>query len=235
MPRKPRMYLGGMPCHVIQRGNNRAACFYADDDYEYYLSALGDACRRYGVDLHAYALMTNHAHMLFTPQDQWGVSRVMQSLGRRYVQHINKAHQRTGTLWEGRHKSSLVDADNYLLACYRYIELNPVRAAMVVHPAEYRWSSHRCNAYGEANELITPHDLYQSLGGNIEHRRAHYSALFETPLNKLMMSDIRAAANRSMPLGDNRFREQIEHALGRKLGNLYQGRSGRKRNLCART
>jgi len=129
MPRKPRMYIGGLPCHVIQRGNNRDACFYSDQDYQFYLYQLGEVCRRYSVQLHAYVLMTNHSHLLMTPKDEWGISRVMQSLGRCYVQYINKTYRRTGTLWEGRHKSSLVDADRYLLACYRYIELNPVRAA----------------------------------------------------------------------------------------------------------
>ena len=146
MPRKSRMYLPTIPCHVVSRGNNRDACFYADEDYLFYLECLGDACDKYAVALHAYVLMTNHVHLLLTPRDELGISRVMQSVGRRYVQYINYTYRRSGTLWEGRHKASLIDADRYLLACYRYIELNPVRANMVVDPADYRWSSYRVNA-----------------------------------------------------------------------------------------
>lgn len=143
MPRKARMYLPGVPCHVISRGNNRDACFYSDDDSLFYLTCLQGACQRYGVSLHAYVLMSNHVHLLMTPAREDGISKVMQSVGRRYVQYINMNYRRSGTLWEGRHKSSLVDAEDYVLACYRYIELNPVRAGMVEHPADYRWSSYR--------------------------------------------------------------------------------------------
>jgi len=131
MPRKPRVYLSGVPCHVIQRGNDRQPCFYSEEDYVFYLECLYDACKRYKVNLHAYVLMTNHVHLLVTPRVADGISRVMQSIGRRYVQYVNVTYKRSGTLWEGRHKSSLVDADNYLLSCYRYIEMNPVRAGMV--------------------------------------------------------------------------------------------------------
>ena len=124
MPRKPRMYLAGVPCHVIQRGNNRDACFYAEQDYQFYLDCLQDAGRRYRVAVHAYVLMTNHVHLLLTPKDTEGISRVMQSVGRRYVQYINFEYQRSGTLWEGRHKASLVQAEDYLFTCMRYIELD---------------------------------------------------------------------------------------------------------------
>ena len=141
MPRKPRMYLPSVPCHVIQRGNNREASFFAHQDYLFYLNCLGEACNRYNVAVHAYVLMTNHVHLLMTPDDREGISRVMQSIGRRYVQYINKEYQRCGTLWESRHKASLVDAEQYLLTCYRYIELNPVVANMVKHPGVYAWSS----------------------------------------------------------------------------------------------
>ncbi|MGI0034916.1 MAG: transposase [Nitrososphaera sp.] len=141
MPRKPRMYLAGQPCHVVQRGNNRCATFFDDVDYRHYVGCLKEATGCYRVSLHAYVLITNHVHLLMTPSDEFGVSRVMQSLGRRYVQYINHQFRRTGTLWEGRHKASLVQAEHYLLTCYRYIELNPVRAGMVSHPGEYRWST----------------------------------------------------------------------------------------------
>jgi len=163
MPRKPRMYLAGVPCHVVQRGNNRDACFFTDDDYRFYLDVLADACRRYRVDVHAYVLMTNHVHLLLTPRAVDGVSRVMQSLGRRYVQYVNRTYRRCGTLWESRYKASLVDADRYLMALYRYIELNPVAAGMQSHPGDYPWSSFRCNAWGRLNHLICPHSLFLGL------------------------------------------------------------------------
>jgi putative transposase len=131
------MYMAGMPCHVVQRGNNRDATFYSDDDYQFYLACLEDGTKRYRVAVHAFVLMTNHVHLLMTPNDSEGVSRLMQSIGRRYVQYVNKTYRRTGTLWESRHKASLVQEEQYLLKCYRYIELNPVRAGIVEHPADY--------------------------------------------------------------------------------------------------
>jgi putative transposase len=148
MPRKPRMYLPGVPAHVVQRGNNRAACFFTDDDYQFYLECLGQGLRRYRVELHAYVLMTNHVHLLLTPEDADGISRLMQHLARLYVLYINKTYGRSGTLWEGRHKASLVQADRYLLTCYRYIELNPVAAGMARCPEQYRWSSYGWHALG---------------------------------------------------------------------------------------
>ena len=137
------MYLPGVPSHVVQRGNDRQACFFEQENHLFYLDCLGQACRRYEVVLHAYVLMTNHVHLLMTPVTELGISRVMQLVGNRYVQYINKSYRRTGTLWEGRHKASLIDAERYLLTCYRYIELNPVRAGMVMHPGDYAWSSRK--------------------------------------------------------------------------------------------
>ena len=224
MPRKPRMYMGGMPCHVIQRGNNRDACFYSKSDYQFYLNHLGKACHRYGVKLHAYVLMTNHTHILITPDDESGISRVMQSLGRCYVQYINKTHGRTGTLWEGRHKSSLIDCDNYLLACHRYIELNPVRAGMVNRPEEYCWSSFRSNAYGDINKWLTPHDLYLALGESTNLRLERYRSLFDSKLDKTVVEEIRRAAGFSMPLGGSLFQLRVEKVLGRKVGYASRGR-----------
>ena len=229
MPRKPRAYLPGIPCHVIQRGNNRQATFFAPEDHQFYLECLGDACRRYGVQLHAYVLMTNHVHMLLTPADVHGISQVMQSIGRRFVQYVNRRYRRSGTMWEGRHKASLVEADDYLFACQRYIELNPVRANMVDHPAKYKWSSYRCNAFGEANPRITPHVLYEGLGPDPQARTAAYRDLFVTALDPGMAQHIGIVAECSMPLGSDRFREQIEAALGRSLGQYQRGRP-RKRS-----
>ncbi len=218
------MYMAGVPCHVIQRGNNREASFFTDDDYSFYLECLKDACTRYRVNCHAYVLMTNHTHLLLSPESEEGISKVMQSLGRRYVQYVNRQYKRCGTLWESRHKASLVDAENYLLSCYRYIELNPVMANMVGHPGDYRWSSYRANAQGENNSLVTGHAIYSGLGSDKEGRLHNYRELFNTVLSKELVHDIRKAANFSMPLGNNRFKDQIEKTLGRSIGYADRGR-----------
>jgi len=218
------MYMAGVPCHIIQRGNNREACFFSDDDYSFYLECLKDACERYQVSCHAYVLMGNHTHLLLSPNNEEGISKVMQSLGRRYVQYINKRYKRCGTLWESRHKSSLIDAESYLLSCYRYIELNPVRANMVVHPADYQWSSYRCNAYGDSDELVTAHDVYLSIDLDNMSRQIAYRNLFDTALSKKLLHDIRNATNFSMPLGETKFKRQIEQALNRSIGHAKRGR-----------
>jgi putative transposase len=224
MPRKPRMYLPDVPCHVIQRGNNRDATFYAEQDYQFYLECLDDASTRYGAAVHAYVLMTNHVHLLMTPAKTESISLTMQSIGRRYVQYINKEYKRSGTLWESRHKASVIDQEKYLFHCCRYIELNPVRAGMVVHPADYRWSSYRCNAMGEFNKIIQPHALYQAIGLNDAERYAAYQDLFRYELDVNVVRCIRNAALFSMPTGDNRFKEQIEVMQNCKLGYAKRGR-----------
>ncbi len=224
MPRKPRMYLPGVPCHVIQRGNNRDACFYSVQDYAFYLECLGSACSRYDVALHAYVLMTNHVHLLMTPGDAGGISRVMQSLGRRYVQYFNSAYGRSGTLWESRHKASLVEAERYLLTCMRYIEMNPVRAGMVNHPAEYLWSSYSANGQAETDSLVTMHDCYTRLGQSVEVRCQQYRSLFDYQLSEGEIDAIRAALTFSTPLGDERFTQQVEGEIGRRTGYAKRGR-----------
>ena len=224
MPRKPRAYLPGIPVHVIQRGNDRSACFFAEDDYRYYLQALDDGRQRHAVAVHAYVLMTNHVHVLMTPSNAEGISRLMQSVGRRYVQYINTTYRRSGTLWEGRHKASLVQAEDYLLSCYRYIEMNPVRAQMVAHPADHPWSSYRYHAYGERDRIIQDHELYYQLAGDRETRMRVYRDLFHTDLGQAQLHAIRKAAHFSMPLGNDRFREDIERTLGRRLGQAKRGR-----------
>ena len=224
MPRKPRMYLPGYPYHIIQRGNNREATFFAEQDYLFYLACLEDAAKRYRVAIHAYVLMTNHVHFLATPSYKQSISLAMQSIGRRYVQYINKEYFRTGTLWEGRHKASIVDAENYLLTCSRYIEMNPVAANMVKHPAEYRWSSYRANAFGEKDELITQHEVYQRLGSCEASRYEGYATLFDTAIDPDDVRRIQSTASCSMPLGDSRFTQEIQRALKRKVGYEHRGR-----------
>ena len=225
MPRKPRMYLPGIPAHVVQRGNNRDICFFSDDDYQFYLEVLGQGCRRYDVQLHAYCLMTNHVHLLMTQERKdIGISHVMQHIGRLYVAYINKTYRRSGTLWEGRHKASLVDADNYLLTCYRYIELNPVVADMVTSPDQYRWSSYAIHAWGKPNALISDHLLYCALDRIPRTRQQAYRELFKHQIPEVDVHQIRKSIAYNYPLGNDRFRKQIETALGRRVGHNQRGR-----------
>ena len=164
MARHGRYFLADQPLHVIQRGNNRSAIFFGIEDYEHYRDWLAEAAAEYGCLIHAYVLMTNHVHLLVTPERAESLPRAMQSLGRRYVRAINAAQRRSGTLWEGRYRAAPIDSEAYFLACCRYIELNPVRACMVAHPADYRWSSYRAHAHGAEDALVSDHPLYHALG-----------------------------------------------------------------------
>ena len=161
MPRRPRILLPDHPLHIVQRGINREPCFFAEEDYRCYLHWLEEAACDCHCAIHAYVLMTNHVHLLLTPTTPGAPARPMQSLGRRYVQYANRQYRRTGSLWEGRYKSSVVQAEAYLLACMRYIELNPVRAAMVIDPGGYRWTSYRANGLAQLDIRLTPHPLYR--------------------------------------------------------------------------
>ncbi|WP_286272261.1 transposase [Thalassotalea hakodatensis] len=171
MARLPRIDLPNIPQHIIQRGNNRQACFYHEKDFKAYLNWLKYYSLKEDVAIHAWVLMTNHVHLLCTPKKPKAVSFMMQGLGRRYVQYFNYSHQRTGTLWEGRYKSCLVQNSNYLLEVYRYIELNPVRAGMVDNPTDYPWSSYQINALGKVSSLVSYHDQYLTLAQSDTERQ----------------------------------------------------------------
>ncbi len=224
MPRKPRFNLVGIPQHVIQRGNNREPCFYAEGDYRRYLNDLLESAMKYDCRVHAYVLMTNHVHLLVTPMEKYGVSQMMQALGRRYVCHINKTYKRTGTLWEGRYKSSLIDSDCYLLACMRYIELNPIRAEMVNHPGEYKWSSYQTNAQGGTDTLIEAHPLYTELGGTNEVRQRAYRELFRNHVESESLHEIRESLNHELVLGRSHFKDRIEQITQRQVRLSKPGR-----------
>ena len=223
MARLPRLFYPGCAHHVIQRGNNREACFYKEADYKAYLTFLKESSVKYQVAIHAFVLMTNHVHLLVTPSDQPGLSRMMQALGRKYVQYFNFAHGRTGTLWEGRYKSTLVDADVYLLTVYRYIELNPVRAEMVTHASDYPWSSYQYNALGKPIQLITPHSLYLKLGKTSEEREVTYRSLFRGRMPERDLNAIRDATNKAWVMGSPRFKAKMEAATGRRADPLGRG------------
>lgn len=213
--------LADVPVHVIQRGNNRGACFVTDEDRSFYLFHLGRNLVRAACQLHAYCLMPNHVHLLLTPKTASGCADLMKSVGQLHSQYFNRTHKRTGTLWEGRFRSCLVQSETYVLSCYRYIELNPVRAGIVGSAADFLWSSYRSNALGERNELITPHAEYLRLGRTTEERRSSYAEISGTTGKEI---EIRSATNGGYALGDNGFRRRIARALGRRV---EKGRPGR--------
>ncbi len=223
MARQPRFILPGYPQHVIQRGNNRHVIFADEADYQCYLDTLAEACDRFDCRVHAYVLMTNHVHMLMTPDRAAGIGKVMQSLGRRYVQYFNRRYRRTGTLWEGRYKAALLDTESYLMACYRYIELNPVRAGLAARPDDYPWSSYRCNALGETDALVKSHELYLLLAETAVRRYSAYRALFTTALEGSAVAAIREATNKAWVLGDDRFRLEIGDLLQRQAAPKPRG------------
>ena len=221
------MYLAGLPYHVIQRGNNREACFIEPENYLFYLELWKELSTRYGAAVHAYCLMTNHVHFLATPDNEVAISNTMKVVGSRYAQYINKKYRRTGTLWEGRHRASLVQSERYLLTCMRYIECNPVRAQMVARPEEYRWSSYGTNAWGD-HSWLRPHEEYARLGTTPAERGHAYRELFKIEVTDEDLHLIRRAAHYCQPVGHDRFREQIERKYGIKLGQMERGRPRRE-------
>jgi putative transposase len=224
MPRRARMYIPGYTYHIVQRGNNREACFFGTENYQLYLELLKDVLPKYGTQLHAYCLMANHVHLLMSPKDERSISDTMKVVASRYAYALNKAYQRSGTIWEGRHKASAVHSELYLLKCYRYIELNPVAANMVKRPEEYKWSSYHHNAWGDESPILTPHDEFTKLGENAIERCHAYRELFKASLSEEDLHAFRKAAHYSMPVGTDRFHEQIETKIGGKIGYAKRGR-----------
>jgi putative transposase len=223
MARPPRLDFPGITQHVIQRGNNRSACFVGDADRRFYLRCLADSARERGCAIHAYVLMSNHVHLLATPPESGALAAMLQDLGRRYVRVINNIHGRTGTLWEGRYRASLVDSENYLLACHRYIELNPVRAGLVDDPGAYPWSSHSHYVGNRTNDLLTEHEVFKALGGTPAERLTAFKKLFALPMNE-EINTIRAAVNSDSAVGSEQFLQELENALGRSVRVPRRGR-----------
>ena len=182
MPRRSRIIVPDIPLHIIQRGNNHQSCFFSEEDYLFYLDWLREYAQSTGCSIHAYVLMTNHVHILLTPSKSDSAGNLMKRLGQRYVQYINRTYKRSGTLWEGRFRSSIIQQQEYLFSCQRYIEMNPVRAGMVEHPGEYRWSSYQANGQGRSSDLISHHSLYRSLGRTDADRLMAYRELFRYEL-----------------------------------------------------
>ena len=228
MPRKARLRLPGYPLHVVQRGHNRAPCFFAPDDYGLYLALLAENAKKHGCAVHAFVLMTNHVHLLVSEGELGATTGLMRGIGQRYVQFINRHYGKTGSLWEGRFHTSIVQSDRYFLACQRYIELNPCRAHMVRQPQEYVWSSHAHNALGAPSGFLQPHDVYLGLGSTEQSRRDHYQALFDEPIAPDELAAIRLAIKSGLPLGTDAFREEVAARLGRPTRLMRRVFSARK-------
>ena len=224
MPRLSRLILPGVAVHIIQRGNNRVACFRQDSDYLMYLAHLRQLAEKYDCLVHAYCLMTNHVHLLVTPSTPGACTALMRDLGQRYVQYFNRRHQRTGTLWEGRFRSCVVESTRYVLGCYRYIESNPVRAGMVDHPVGYLWSSYAVNSGMRVDPLLSPHVEFAALGTDSERRHGAYRALLEHHLDSSMLHAIREATSGDYPLGSDAFKASAIAPLGRRTERSKAGR-----------
>lgn len=223
MPRMPRFFVPGAAMHVVQRGANRAPAFVEAADFTFYRQCLAFSARTHGVAVHAYVLMTNHVHLLVTPGGPTSVARMMQSIGRVYVPYFNAAHSHSGTLWEGRYRATIVDADTYLLTCMRYIELNPVRAGMVAAPGDYPWSSFAANALGELDEALTPHPLYRQLANSPGERRSIWRGIIGVSVAEPELAAIRDATQHAWALGNASFRAQAE-CFGRRAQRMPPSR-----------
>ena len=218
MPRRPRIVYDNSTALLSQRGNNRSACFFADEDYAYYLDQLAAACKTHAIDLHAYVLMPGEVHLLLSATDGQAPSRMMKQLAQRYVQYINRTYQRSGTLWEGPFRSCIVGEEDYVLSCYRYIELAPVRDGATNQPTDYRWSSHQANVGDESSPLLTPHPFLQAFGSNA------YRELFGQSLDGGLVDEIKSAINGNLVLGSEGYQWQIGDALKTRT---WGGKAGR--------
>jgi len=226
MARLPRLCLPGVPQHIIQRGNNRQVCFGSEQDFITYSSLLAEYAQQFNVHIHAWVFMTNHVHLLATATTDNGISHMMQAIGRRYVRYFNYSYQRSGTLWEGRFKSCLINGPEYLLICQRYIELNPVRANMVTHPADYKWSSFCFHAQPEkalTTQFWQPHPLYLILGQTQRQRSDNYLSLFKAHIDQIELQQIRQATHKGLALGNDKFKKEIEQLSGRRVTSLKRG------------
>lgn len=223
MARRLRLFIPGYPLHLVQRGHDRAPCFFTNAERELYLGLLSTYARQVDCRVHAYVLMTNHVHLLLTPGDVHAPSQLMKDVGQRYAQYMNRKYTRVGSLWQGRFHSSLVDTDSYFLACQRYIEANPVRAKIVAAPNQYPWSSYPHNASGVPSPFLVPHPTYMALGDNDQSRRASYQAICAACPDARAVEAIRAAIRCGLPFGSDEFIERLEARSGMRLRNRRPG------------
>lgn len=228
MPRLPRIWIEGVPQHVVQRGVDRNAIFFHEDDYSTYLANLTQYQSEWGVQIHAYCLMTNHIHLLLSGSNAYSIPGFMKAVNQRYVQYINGAYRRSGTLWEGRYKSSLIESERYFLACMRYIELNPLRARMIADVADYFWSSYRSNAVGQRDATVQPHPIYLQLHQEVNERLQLYSLFVAEGVSPEELAMIRETLQSGRPTGSEAFVEQIENMSGRRIIKRPPGRPKRQ-------
>lgn len=224
MARLPRLVIPQQPHHIFQQGNNRQPIFYDSSDFLAFLGWLRDAARRFGVAIHAYALLENRIHLLATPSDAEGLGRMMQWVGRHYVPYFNRRHGHVGTLWRGRFKASVVEAPRYLLACYRYLETSPVRAGLAATAAQYRWSSHAHHVGTGLDPLVSDHRLYWSLGNTPFEREAEYKALLEQALPPEQLALLDATLLKGWVLGDKAFQQSLARQIHRRVTPASRGR-----------
>lgn len=224
MARLPRLVIPYQPHHVIQRGAGGMAIFIDNADYQVFLRYLREAAKAYKVAIHAYVLMSNHIHLLATPSDSSGFGKMMQWLGRYYVPYFNRRHDRIGTLWQGRYRTSIIDSEHYLMVCSRYIELNPVRAGICARPEDYPWSSYRHHIGLEPDPTIFDHDLYWRLGNTPFDREAAYKALVESGISSDEMATLRGAVQRGVILGTVEFRQSLQKQTSRPIEPAKRGR-----------
>ena len=231
MARLPRLTLPGYPHHIIQRGNNRQPIFVTTQDYQTLLALLAENAVKFGVALHAYVLMSNHFHLLATPQTAEGLPQMMQAVGRRYVRYFNDTQKRSGTLWEGRYKSTVIQSERYLLACMAYIDLNPVRAGMVAQAGQYPWSSHAHYIGQRIDKLITPHPLYWELGNTPFAREAAYAELVQSGINPVQQTALTDSALSGWALGEPDFVADLQKRTERRVSKASAGRPFSVKNL----
>ncbi|MDK2779383.1 MAG: transposase [Pseudomonadota bacterium] len=229
MARLPRINIANIPQHIVQIGHNNLNCFFDDEDYEFYLASLQKAAEQYDVKIHAYVLLPNAVQMVATPAIAQGISSMMQSLGRRYVQYINHRYQRSGTLWAGRYKSSVIDSEAYLLTCYRYVELKPMHEGLVEGPELYPWSSFGHHTGRSYNDLISDHQLYMDLGKTRAERANEYSSLFRFRFDRMLLNYIAETIKLGQVLGGDQFTEKIEQIANHRVRPLKRGRPRKKK------
>lgn len=224
MARLPRLTVAGYPHHIIQRGNDRQPIVRDDQDRQRLLDLWTEHAKTFKVAIHAWVIMDNHFHLLATPETQEGLPQMMQAVGRAYVRYFNVRHKRTGTLWEGRYRSTLIESERYLLACMVYIDLNPVRAGMVGRPEDFRWSSYRHSIGQLGDKLVTPHALYWALGNTPFAREAAYAVLVQTGLSEGQRSELTQSALSGWALGSEAFVRELGQDTTRRL---VRGKAGR--------
>jgi len=227
MARLPRLSVPGYPHHVIQRGNNRQPIFGSDADRQFFLDLLRDSAARHEVAVHAYVLMDNHFHLLVTPSSAGSLPKFMQALGRAYVRHFNDTHGRSGTLWEGRYRAALLQADRYLLPCMAYIDLNPVRAGWVAQAEDYAWSSHRQYAGLRVDKYLSPHPLVWGLGNTPFARETRYRDMVRQGVSEQQQRELTESALAGWALGEPDFVGQLQQETTRRLSRGGPGRPRR--------